>query len=234
MEITGVDAHHITNVLRMKTGGEIFVVTADQYLVTAEIEQIKNNSVAVKALSAEKSNFLDIKIILAQGLAKGEKMDFIIQKSVELGATDIVPLALERCVVKLNAEREEKKIARYQKIATAAAMQSQRVMIPTVHNMMNLEQLVNSFTSDLKMVAYEKQQNFSLKKFMREQATIPQSILYVVGAEGGLTMDEVDFLQAHNFAVVSLGDNILRTETASLAGLTIFNYEYGSMGGEKL
>lgn len=231
MEIYGVDAHHIINVLRMKIGAKLLIVTTDQYLVTAEIVQIKNSTVFIKVLSANQNTEQDIKIILAQGLAKGEKMEFIIQKAVELGVTDIVPLELSRCVVKLNPEREEKKILRYQKIATAAAQQSQRNSIPTVHNMMNIAELVRQFPADIKFVAYENQEDFSLKNFIREHNAIPQSILYVVGAEGGLTTDEVNFLQDNNFTVISLGKNILRTETAALAGLTILNYEYGSIGG---
>ena len=143
MTIMGVDARHIYTVLRMQCGSRVQIVSDDGVTALAEIADANESVVTVKCLEVlAESHEPSVRIVLAQGLAKGEKMDFIIQKAVELGVSEIIPVAMEHSVVRLEGDKAVKKAERWQKIAEAAAKQSKRDIIPMVQPVQTMEQML--------------------------------------------------------------------------------------------
>ena len=225
--VTDDDAHHIKNVLRLKVGDKVQLLTVDNYLCQAQIAAFINDTVQLDVTICEKiAENSGCKVILAQGLAKGEKMDWVMQKAVELGATDIVPLALEHCVVSYDESKAAKKVARWQKIAAEAAKQSKQNYMPTVHAVMNLEEFLVFNTANLSIIAYEQEKHTTLKHIL-QNSDLAQSIAFIVGAEGGLSSKEVKNAKEYGFIPVSLGKEILRTETAPIMLLSALRYEKG-------
>ena len=165
MQIVGADAHHISNVLRMRVGQHIQIVSSDRVTALMEIKALTTDAAFVRLVKRiEQVNEPSVRIILAQGLAKGEKMDFIIQKAVEVGVNTIVPVAMEYSVVKLDKNKAEKKVERWQKIAEEAAKQSKRDIVPEVTSVMDLYEVLHSFAGSAKLMAYEGETNLGLKK----------------------------------------------------------------------
>ena len=156
MTITGVDAKHIGKVLRMQPGDKLQIVSDDGVSALAEVVAITESIVTVHCLEKlAESHEPAVKITLAQGLAKGEKMDFIIQKAVELGAYSIVPVAMEHSVVRLDGSKADKKVERWQKIAEAAAKQSKRDIIPQVQDVQTVKEMLANNDCKTKIIAYE-------------------------------------------------------------------------------
>ena len=171
----------------------------------------------------------DVRISLLQGLAKGDKMEFIIQKAVEIGAAEIFPVAMAHSVVALEPDRAEKKVERWQKIAEAAAKQSKRDTIPAVHEVLTLDQILQQEKWDLLLVAYESENKVSLKEVLQSHKEA-MTIGVVIGPEGGLSTEEVEAAQKQGGIAVSLGRRILRTETAGLVTATAILYETDNLG----
>lgn len=229
MTIKGQDAHHIIDVLRMQPGAELQIVADDGISALMEITALGDNTVDIKEKEIlRESHEPTVKIRLLQGLAKGDKMDFIIQKAVEIGVTDIYPMALEHSVVKLSAEKAAKKCVRWQKIAEAAAKQSKRDIIPQVHAVSKMSQLAEITEDSLFIVAYESENKLSLKEVI--SSTAFDNISLLIGPEGGLSTEEVDKALELGGKAVSLGRRILRTETAGLVASTAILYETGNLG----
>ena len=169
MTITGVDAKHIGKVLRMQPGDKLQIVSDDGVSALAEVAAITEGTVTVRCLEKlAESHEPAVKITLAQGLAKGEKMDFIIQKAVELGAYSIVPVAMEHSVVRLDGSKADKKVERWQKIAEAAAKQSKRDIIPQVQDVQTMKEMLANNDCKTKIIAYECEDRMSLKTASRE------------------------------------------------------------------
>ena len=167
MQIIGADAHHISNVLRMRVGQHIQIVSSDRVTALMEIKALTTDAAFVRLVKRiEQVNEPSVRIILAQGLAKGEKMDFIIQKAVEVGVNTIVPVAMEHSVVKLDKNKAEKKVERWQKIAEEAAKQSKRDIVPEVTSVMDLDEVLHSFAGSAKLMAYEGETKSGLKKVL--------------------------------------------------------------------
>ena len=171
----------------------------------------------------------DVRISLLQGLAKGEKMELIIQKAVEIGVTEIFPLAMDHSVVVLDRSKAGKKTERWQKIAEAAAKQSKRDVIPVVHEVMKLSQVLKEEKWDLLVIAYESENRISLKEVLQVRRNA-KSIGVIIGPEGGLSNEEVKVAQDAGGTAVSLGRRILRTETAGLVAATAILYETDNLG----
>ena len=171
----------------------------------------------------------DVAISLYQGLAKGDKMELVIQKAVEIGVTDIFPVAMDHSVVVLEVSKAGKKVERWQKIAEAAAKQSKRDIIPTVHQVMPLGQALQAKEQDLLLVAYESENQVSLKEVLQSHKEA-KTVGVVIGPEGGLSMEEVEAAVARGGIAVSLGRRILRTETAGLVAATAILYETDNLG----
>lgn len=224
IEIIGEDVNHIINVLRMRNG-EILKVcnrdTGENYLV--KIINAQSNSIICdiqeKINDTAESN---INITLYQGLPKFEKMELIIQKNTEVGVNEIVPVVMERTVVKLDEKQSNKKLERWQKIAEIASKQSQRDRIPKVDNVIKMKfmyEKLNLEEYDAILVAYENEKKTLLKEELKKLQKAEQNeykIAIIIGPEGGIAEGEIEMLQKIGAKCVSLGKRILRTETAGI------------------
>ena len=230
MQITGRDAHHIIDVLRMAPGDQLQVVADDGISFLGEIADIGTNTVTVSVQEIlRETHEPDVRISLLQGLAKGEKMELIIQKAVEIGVADIFPVAMDHSVVVLDRSKVEKKTDRWQKIAEAAAKQSKRDVIPAVHEVMTLGQVLQKEKWDLLLIAYESENQVSLKEALQTHKEA-KTIGVIIGPEGGLSNEEVKAAQTAGGITMSLGRRILRTETAGLVAATAILYETDNLG----
>ncbi len=223
--IYGQDAKHIGTVLRMKKDERIYVSNKDtgiKYL--SKIEEINKEEIVCTILNEVCSTESNIKITLFQGLPKADKMEYIIQKSVELGIYKIVPVEMKNCIFKLKDEN--KKLQRWQIISETAAKQSKRNLIPKIEKLYTVDSLLEEINKyDLVIIAYENEENISLKHLLKENSEV-KNIAIVIGPEGGIDKEEVDKLIYAGAKVASLGKRILRTETASVAMLSMIMYEY--------
>ena len=238
--IIGDDVNHIINVLRMKTADEIQICnqdTGDNY--NAEIVNYSKNEVECKIISRiNETTESNVHITLFQGIPKFEKMELIIQKNTEVGIKSIVPVIMERTVVKLDEKIASKKLERWQKIAEIAAKQSMRDIIPQIGNITKLKD-IDTTEFDAVLVAYENEEHNMLKtelqklekKIKSNNSSEQQyNIAIVIGPEGGISEKELVMLAEKNAKFVSLGKRILRTETAGvvMAGNIIYELEYNS------
>ncbi len=230
MVIKDVDAKHISKVLRMQPGDKIQIVSDDGVTAIAEIVSLQADNVVVKCLEKlAESHEPSVKITLAQGLAKGEKMDFIIQKAVEMGASSIVPVAMEHSVVRLEGAKADKKVERWQKIAEAAAKQSKRDIIPQVQAVQTMQQMLTNNDLQHKIIAYECEDRLGLKTALQSCDNL-QELLLIIGPEGGISEFELELARKNGAVPVSLGKRILRAETAGVVALSAILYETGDLG----
>lgn len=230
MVIRDVDAKHISKVLRMQPGDKIQIVSDDGVTAIAEIVSLQADNVVVKCLEKlAESHEPSVKITLAQGLAKGEKMDFIIQKAVEMGASSIVPVAMEHSVVRLEGAKADKKVERWQKIAEAAAKQSKRDIIPQVQPVQTMQQMLDNNDLQHKIIAYECEDRLGLKTALQSCDNL-QELLLIIGPEGGISEFELELARKNGAVPVSLGKRILRAETAGVVALSAILYETGDLG----
>ena len=230
MQITGRDAHHIIDVLRMAPGDRLQAVADDGISFVGEITAVGTNTVTVLAREVlRETHEPDVRISLLQGLAKGEKMELIIQKAVEIGIAEIFPVSMAHSVVVLESSKAERKVERWQKIAEAAAKQSKRDVIPAVHEVMTLGQVLQKEKWDLLLVAYESENQVSLKEALQAHKDA-KTVGVIIGPEGGLSNEEVEAAKACSGIAVSLGRRILRTETAGLVAATAILYETDNLG----
>lgn len=224
IEIVGDDVNHITNVLRMKQG-EILKVcnqeTGENYI--AEIINAQKNSVTCEIQEKlEETAESNVDITLYQGLPKFEKMELIIQKNTEIGVNAIVPVIMERTVVKLDEKQVSKKLERWQKIAEIAAKQSMRDKIPEIKNIIKINKISDSLKNekfDTILVAYENEEKTMLKKELKKLENLKDKkykIAIIIGPEGGISEREIEQLNNLGAKCVSLGRRILRTETAGI------------------
>jgi len=238
--IIGDDVNHIINVLRMKKTDEIQICnqdTGDNY--NAEIVNYSKNEVECKIISKiNETTESNVHITLFQGIPKFEKMELIIQKNTEVGIKSIVPVIMERTVVKLDEKIASKKLERWQKIAEIAAKQSMRDIIPQIGNITKLKD-IDTTEFDAVLVAYENEEHNMLKtelqklerKIKSNNSSEQQyNIAIVIGPEGGISEKELVMLAEKNAKFVSLGKRILRTETAGvvMSGNIIYELEYNS------
>lgn len=226
--ITGEDVKHIKNVLRKKQGDNIEICNQDSgESYTCEIEEVENEKVLTKIIEKLQVCYDSIKVDIYQGLPKADKMELIIQKSVELGANSIIPVAMKRCVVKIEPKEETKKISRWQKIAESAAKQCGRDKIPIIKSITTTKDILTNINDyDVVLVAYENEKENTLKqelKKLKEQSNVKIAIL--IGPEGGLEEKDVEKLKENGAKIITLGNRILRTETVALNMLSIIMYE---------
>lgn len=226
--ITGKDVNHIKNVLRMKEGEELAVsngADGKEYrcgIIALEEEQIICELRFVKEDAVELPN----RVYLFQGLPKADKMELIIQKAVELGVYEIIPVATKRAVVKLDAKKEKSKLARWQSIAEAAAKQSKRACIPQVTGVMSFKDAIcKAEDMEVKLIPYEMAEDMSHTRKLIKEIEPGQSVAVFIGPEGGFAEEEIALAQDSGVSPVTLGKRILRTETAGMAMLSILMYE---------
>ena len=229
--ITGEDVKHISKVMRMSPGDQLICINEDGIVAQCEIVGITSDEVNGNVLKiVTEDTELPVKVTVAQGLPKGDKLELIVQKGTELGANTFIPFQATRSIVKWDDKKGQKKIERLGKIAKEAAEQSYRRIVPKVMNSLSFKQLVKeSEHYDIKIVAYEEQAKLGEMKNLAAalgQAEIGSSILVVVGPEGGLTIDEVTALEQIGFISCSFGPRILRTETAAMYFLSAVSYHF--------
>ena len=232
-EILGKDVKHIKNVLRKQIGDNIEICDQDtEKSYICKIEKIENESILTNIIEELQSYDNKIEVDIYQGLPKADKMELIIQKSVELGVNAIIPVAMKRCVVKIDSRDELKKITRWKKIAESAAKQSGRNIIPEIKNIINIEKIIQRIKEyDCVIVAYENEKNNTIKRELleiKEKIHDKVKIAVVIGPEGGLEEKDVEILKQNGAKIVTLGHRILRTETVALNVLSVIMYELES------
>ena len=227
--ITGSDVNHIKNVLRLKAGEEIAVrngVDGKEYRCGIE-EFAQDQIICSLRFIREEGVELPSKIYLFQGIPKADKMELIIQKAVELGVFEVIPVAVKRCVVKLDERKARAKVSRWQGIAEAAAKQCKRGIIPVVREPMTMKEAVSyAGEMDVKLIPYELAEDMSHTKKMIEAVRPGQSVAVFIGPEGGFEESEVAEALAAGIEPVTLGKRILRTETAGFTVLSWLMYHY--------
>jgi len=213
---------HLIKVLRLNTGAELRLFNGDgcEYLAHIIVANKKNAQVEVSEVISTDPK-VKFPLHLGQVVSKGDRMDFTIQKATELGITDITPLWSERCDVRLKGERLEKKMEHWKKVAISACEQSGRNHIPTIHPAMTYHEWASSVVADTKLVLHTRDQK------PLSEINPPTSVALLVGPEGGITDEEVSLCIQQGFTGLTLGPRILRTETAALAALSLFQYLWG-------
>ncbi|WP_044469820.1 16S rRNA (uracil(1498)-N(3))-methyltransferase [Mannheimia massilioguelmaensis] len=219
-------ANHVGRVLRMQEGEQLELFDGSNHIYPAVIKQVNKKSVAVEIQDCQfDSHESHLKIHLGQVISRGERMEFTIQKSVELGVNVITPLWSERCGVKLDAERMDKKIQQWQKIAIAACEQCGRNVIPEIRPMMKLQDWCAEQDGMLKLNLHPRAK-YSIKNLPE----IPtEGVRLLIGSEGGLSPQEIEQTEKQGFTEVLLGKRVLRTETASLVAITALQVSFGDL-----
>lgn len=227
--IEGSDVNHIRNVLRMKIDERIRISNMSGKAYFCHITLITEDMV-VAEIDSEDDNGTELgnRITLFQGLPKGDKMELIIQKAVELGVYKIVPVSMKNCVVKLDEKKAAKKVERWQAIAESAAKQSKRTIIPLIDKPVPYKlALEKAGKLDVTLVPYENERGMDATRQIMGQIKKGQSIGIVIGPEGGFAPEEIKLADDNDMHRISLGRRILRTETAGFATLAmlVFNLD---------
>lgn len=228
--ISGSDVNHMKNVLRMKIGEELQVSDGNNKKYLCEIASMTANEVCVTILEEQGADTeLPSKIYLFQGLPKSDKMELIVQKAVELGAYEIIPVATKRAVVKLDDKKASKKTERWNSISEGAAKQSGRSVIPEVKQVMSYkEALAYAKQLDVILIPYELAEGMKETKEIISSIEGGQSVGIFIGPEGGFDVAEVELAIESGAKAITLGKRILRTETAGLTTLSILMYHLES------
>lgn len=226
--IIGEDVKHIKNVLRKQTGDSLEICNQQTGITyKCQISDLQEDKILTNIIDKIDSEENKIKVDIYQGLPKADKMELIIQKSIELGVNAIIPVEMKRCVVKLDLKSENKKIERWQKIAESAAKQSGRNFVPEIRNIVKIEEIPKlTNTYDSIIVCYENEkENYIKNELLKLKNKENVKIAVVIGPEGGLEEKDVEYLKQNGASVVTLGNRILRTETVALNLLSIIMYE---------
>lgn len=227
--ITGSDVNHIKNVLRMRIGEEIAVsngVDGKEYRCGIE-DFTEDEVVCILRFIREEGVELPSKVYLFQSLPKADKMELIIQKAVELGVYEIIPVSAARSVVRLDDKKAKNKIGRWQGISEAAAKQSKRSVIPEIKSVMNIKDAVDYASQlDVRLIPYELAQDMSKTKAVMGNISSGESVGIFIGPEGGFEEKEITYAIEKGVVPITLGKRILRTETAALTVLSWLMYHF--------
>lgn len=231
IQIVGTDVNHLKNVLRVKDGDKIEICnSSNQQNYYCQIKEIQKEyiktTILKKMTQTVESN---VKVSIFQGIPKIDKMEWIIQKAVELGVYDITPVEMKRCIVKLKEKDLDKKLQRWQKISEVAAKQCGRDIIPKINSIIKSKDICDQIEQyDIVLVAYEEEKNVTLKEELlklKQKGKEEIKIAIVIGPEGGLDHKEVEEWKKNGAREVTLGKRILRTETVALQCLSVIMYE---------
>ena len=228
IRITGEDVNHIKNVLRLKIGSSITVGDGSSRDYICTISEIGEDHVLADIVDITDSQAeLPSEIVLYQGMPKADKLELVIQKSVELGASEIVPVMMKRSVVKLDDKKKAKKLERYNLIAESAAKQSRRGIIPQVTEFLNFNEAIDREVSKgaKLLVPYESAEGMAYTRSVFASLKGAERIAVFIGPEGGFSPEEIEYAKSHGASIITLGNRILRTETAGLMVLSILGYE---------
>lgn len=226
--IDGEDAHHIMHVLRMRIGESVTVCVPENGLVYQTVLEKIDREVCLRIVS---TSLIDTeppyRAVIYQALVRGEKMDTVIQKAVETGAAQIVPVLTERCMVRWDAKDGVRKLERWQRIAAEAAKQCGRGILPVVSQPMRLaDVLIEAGSCALPLFCYEGEAVQPLPQCMAQCSGVPEQIAVVIGPEGGFTPEEAAAAKNAGFQMCGLGKRILRTETAAIFVLSCLSQTY--------
>ncbi len=224
--VEGPDVNHIKNVLRMKIGETVLLSDGEDREYICEISEIEEDRVLARIVDIEgPSRELSIKVTLFQGLPKGDKMETVIQKMVELGGYSIVPVATKRSIVKLDAKKAKAKVARWNAISESAAKQSKRGIVPEVLDVMTFGEAINIAKDfDKILIPYEEAENMSYTRQVVDSIKPGDSVAVFIGPEGGFAPEEVEKAIDAGAKSITLGRRILRTETAGMALMSVLMY----------
>ena len=225
IKITGDDAFHIARSLRMAVGDEITVCDMHGAQHTCRLTRIRDEECECEILSTEEGNTEPpVEITLFMGYPKGDKLETVIQKAVELGASKIIPFESSRCIKRPKAERIEKQLLRFSRIAEEAAKQCGRSRLPEVHHCIPFSEMLNEAKkADITLFCYEGDGTRSLKEILSETEKI-KSLAVVIGSEGGFSLEEAERARECGAALVNLGPRIMRCETAPAFVLSALSY----------
>lgn len=234
--IKGPDHHHIFKVLRLTPGAPLILIDEDGIEYHGVITNITKDEVLG---SITKSQYTigepSTRVVLAQGLPKGEKLDLVIRMCTEVGVTEVIPMVTQRTISRPEPSKIEKRKQRWQRIAQEAAKQSRRGRVPLVRDPLSFQDIIQeALSGDLALMAWESadgEQHLSHALSMRKGNG--GSIYVFIGPEGGFSEDEVEMARSFGVARVSLGNRILRTETAGLVLVSLVLYELGELGGRR-
>lgn len=227
ISITGADVNHIKNVLRMKIGEMVLVSDGNDREYTCSLQNISDEEVVAKIEDVDgPTRELPIKVTLFQALPKGDKMETIIQKMIELGAYEVVPVSTKRCIVKLDDKKAAAKVKRWNAIAESAAKQSKRGIIPQVTMPMSYKNaLKKAGEMDMVLIPYENAENMAHTREVISGIKAGMNIGIFVGPEGGFATEEVEEAIGIGAYDITLGRRILRTETAGMALMSVLMFE---------
>ena len=226
VSITGKDVNHIKNVLRMKIGEKFLISNGDDREYVCRISQLSSDEVVADIEDVNgQTRELPIKVTLFQALPKGDKMEMVIQKMVELGACHIVPVSTKRCVVKLDEKKTQTKLKRWNSIAESAAKQSKRGIIPSVSGPVDFRQALKmADCMDMILIPYEEAENMKETRNIISKIKKEMSVGVFIGSEGGFTQEEVESAKKIGAEPITLGKRILRTETAGMVVMSVLMY----------
>lgn len=224
--IDGSDVNHMKNVLRMRIGEEVSISDGNNRQYLCEIKGYENEEAVLHIVEEVNTDTeLPSKIYLFQGLPKQDKMELIVQKCVELGCYEVIPVSTKRCVVKLDDKKAKKKIERWQQIAESAAKQAGRGVIPKVKDVLSFkEALKYSKNIDVVLIPYELAEGMKETKQIISKIRPGQSVGIFIGPEGGFEREEVETAISEGVQAITLGKRILRTETAGLTTLSVLMF----------
>ncbi|WP_110462035.1 16S rRNA (uracil(1498)-N(3))-methyltransferase [Ruminiclostridium sufflavum] len=228
--IIGEDYQHLKKVLRCEKG-DVITVCCDGFDYESEIYEVANDCILADIINKETNlTESELKVTLYQGLPKADKMDLIIQKCVELGVNAIVPVITERCISKINTDKDAKnKVSRWQKIALEAAKQSDRGIVPKIFMPVRFSEAVElASKSNLSVIPYEKESSTGFKAIVSKCFAVETASIFI-GPEGGYTEQEIQLAESKGIKKLTLGPRILRTETAGIVALSLMMYELGDV-----
>ena len=224
--LTGTEAHHCRNVLRLEAGDKVVVFDGRGRELTGEITSSDSSVIRLRKLHEAQTPPLRCQITLAQAIPKGKNMDLIVQKAVEIGAAEIAPVISDRTVVRLDEENAASKQSKWQTVAIEAAKQCGQNWLPRVHVPQTMSQFFqHGRRFDLQLIGSLQSDAVHLKKILAEHPDRPKSVLMLVGPEGDFTPAELALARSHGCRPITLGPIILRVETASIYCLSILSYE---------
>lgn len=221
LELLESDKHHIINVMRMRKGDK-FIIVFDNVVNECIVEDISKNNVIYKVISSDKKDISNTKIIMAIPLIKEQKFDYMIQKITEIGVSKIIPYKADRSVIKLNEKDWNKKKERFNRIIKEASEQSHRSDMPIIDDLRDINYLVNN-KCDLNVLFTVNEVSKNIKEVFNKNVKY-DTLLLVIGPEGGFSKFEEDKLIANGFISTSLNENILRSETAAIYVMSIVDY----------
>ena len=231
LALTGAEAHHARNVLRVRTGEKVVLFNGQGREITAEIIDLGGEEIRLRKLHEAETPPLQCRIVLGQAIPKGKNMDLIVQKAVEIGAAEIAPIISDRTVVQVDSESAAQKQTKWQQIAIEAAKQCGQNWLPRVHIPRKLGEFFSALEAsfDLRLIGSLQPDAQHLKKILTNYSSDhgdrPRSVMMLVGPEGDFTPAELALARRHGCQPITLGPIILRVETAALYCLSVLSYE---------